>query len=48
VETPEETDLFAALGLPWLPPARRTDTVRPVRRAGGWDWHDPGFTTKSP
>jgi hypothetical protein len=41
VATPEEADLFAAPGLPWLPPQRRTDTARPVRRAGGWDWHDP-------
>ena len=41
VATPEEADLFAALGLPWLPPERRTDTVRPVRRESGWDWHDP-------
>ena len=41
VETPEEADLFAALGLPWLTPAQRTDTVRPVRRGGAWGWHDP-------
>ena len=42
VETLEEANLFAALGLPWLPPERRTDTVRPVRRDGVWAWHDPG------
>ena len=41
VATPEEADLFAVLGLPWLEPERRTDTVRPIRRAGAWDWHDP-------
>ena len=41
VETPEEADLFAALGLPWLPPERRTDTVRLGRRGGAWGWHDP-------
>jgi DNA polymerase/3'-5' exonuclease PolX len=41
VETPEEADLFRALGLPWLPPERRTDTVRPVRRDRAWAWHDP-------
>jgi DNA polymerase/3'-5' exonuclease PolX len=41
VETPEEGDLFAALGLPWLPPEQRTDTVRPYRRDGGWGWRDP-------
>jgi hypothetical protein len=43
VETLEEVDLFAALRLPWPPPERRTDTVCPVRRAGGWDWHDPAL-----
>jgi hypothetical protein len=41
VETPEEADVFAALGLPWLLPEQRTDTVRPVRRSGTWVWHDP-------
>ena len=44
VETPEEADLFAALGLPWLPPERRTDTVRPsAARAAG-----PGTTRPAP
>jgi DNA polymerase/3'-5' exonuclease PolX len=31
VETPEERDFFAALGLVWLPPEQRTDDSRLVR-----------------
>ena len=35
VETPEETDFFAALGVAWLPPERRTDDAQltPLRGA---------------
>ena len=48
VATPEEADLFAALGLPWLPPEARTDTVRPVRRDGRLGWHDPARPAPAP
>jgi DNA polymerase/3'-5' exonuclease PolX len=32
LETPEEDDFFAALGLEWLPPEQRTDAAVPPRR----------------
>jgi DNA polymerase/3'-5' exonuclease PolX len=32
LETPEEDDFFAALGLEWLPPEQRTDDALPPRR----------------
>jgi hypothetical protein len=48
VETPEEADPFAALGLPWLPPERRPDPVRPVRRAGGWARRAGGWARHDP
>lgn len=44
VPTPEEDDLFRAVGLPYLPPEARTDAVRPVWRPGGtrvWSVPEP-------
>ena len=43
VPTPEEADVFEALGLPWLEPQARTDTVRSVGPAGGpYRWSESG------
>jgi DNA polymerase/3'-5' exonuclease PolX len=41
VPTRTEEDVFRRVGLPYLEPERRTDTVRLKRTAGGLVWHEP-------
>lgn len=45
LDTPEELDVFAFLGLPVLAPERRTATVHPYRAGGEWRWRDPVAAT---
>jgi DNA polymerase/3'-5' exonuclease PolX len=42
VPTRTEEDVFRHVGLPYLEPERRTDTVRLQRSPGGLAWHESG------